>query len=231
NIYQQQWDEDLLKAFDIPRDCLPDVLDSSADFGRIEARHLGHEIQIGGIAGDQHASMVGQACFSPGMIKSTYGTGCFALANTGAEPMRSGKRMLTTMAYRLNGEPVYALEGSIFSAGSTVQWLRDNLGVLETADQSEELAAGADSEGIYLVPAVTGLGAPYWDPEARATISGMTGATTAADIVRAGLEAVCFQTRDLLGAMCEDGIHTNELRVDGGMTVNHWFLQRLASLN
>lgn len=231
NIYEQQWDEDLLKAFDIPRGCLPDVLDSSADFATADARHLGHAVPIGGVAGDQHASMVGQACFSPGMIKSTYGTGCFALVNTGTTPRRSGKRLLTTLAYRLNGEPVYALEGSIFSAGSTVQWLRDNLGVLETADQSEDLAASADSEGLYMVPAFTGLGAPYWDPEARAAIFGISGATTAADIVRAGLEAVCYQTRDLLTAMCEDELPAHELRVDGGMTVNNWFLQRLASLN
>lgn len=230
NIHTQDWDDDLLTVFGVPRACLPQVLDSSAEFGRIHARHLGSEITVGGVAGDQHAAMVGQACFRPGMIKSTYGTGCFALLNTGETARLSSNRLLTTMAYRLAGKPSYALEGSIFSAGSTIKWLRDGLKVLKKADQSGAMAAEATAEGIYLVPAFTGLGAPYWDPDARAAILGLGPDAGPADIVRAALESVCFQTRDLLRAMADDATPARELRVDGGMVVNDWLMQRLADL-
>jgi glycerol kinase len=232
DIRRQVWDEDLLALFGVPQALLPEVLDCDAEFGSTAAGMFGTAIPIRGIAGDQQAATVGQACFQPGMMKSTYGTGCFALFNTGTEAVESKNRLLTTIAYRLGGETTYALEGSIFIAGAAVQWLRDGLGILATADASEELAKAADpGQMLYLVPAFTGLGAPYWDADARGAIFGLTRASGPAEITRAALEAVCYQTRDLLEAMRADGASGLEsLRVDGGMVANDWLLQTLADI-
>lgn len=232
NIHTQQWDEDLLELFGIPRALLPDVRDSADDYGDAVPDHLGRAVPIRGVAGDQHAAVVGQTCFEPGMIKSTYGTGCFVLMNTGDKPVKSGNRLLTTLAYRLDGHPTYALEGSIFMAGATIQWLRDRLGVLATAAASEEQARRAQPDhGVYLVPAFTGLGAPYWEPEARAALFGLTRDSGVPEIAYAALESVCYQTNDLLVAMSADaGAPLRALRVDGGMVVNDWLLQRMADL-
>lgn len=232
NIHTQQWDEELLKLFNIPTNLLPEVLDCAADFGTATEGLEGRQIPIAGVAGDQHAAMVGQACFAPGMIKSTYGTGCFALMHTGDTPKVSSNRLLTTLAYRINGTPQYALEGSIFIAGAAVQWLRDKLGIIREAADTEALAASLDgNHGVYLVPAFTGLGAPHWEPDARATICGLSRNTGRAEIARAALEAVCYQTRDLLDAMEKDaGRNTRALRVDGGMIANNWLLQTLADI-
>ena len=232
DIRAQVWDDALLRLFDVPREVLPEVRDSAADFGTILPGLLGDAVPIAGVAGDQHAATVGQACFEPGMVKSTYGTGCFAVMNTGAEAVRSRHRLLTTVAWRLNGDPVFALEGSIFVAGAAVQWLRDGLGVIETAAQTEALAAGLpDSDGVCLVPAFTGLGAPHWDPDARGAIFGLTRDTGPAHFARAALESVCLQTRDLIIAMAADrGTAIGRLRVDGGMAGNAWLLQTLADV-
>jgi glycerol kinase len=184
-----------------------------------------------GVAGDQQAATIGQACFRPGMMKSTYGTGCFALLNTGAEPVASSNRLLTTIAYRLADEVTYALEGAIFIAGAAVQWLRDGLGIIETASQSGPLAAGADPhQHVYLVPAFTGLGAPHWDAEARGGLFGLSRGTGIQEIVRATLESVCYQTYDLFQAMSEDGVQPTQLRIDGGMVKNNWLCQFLADV-
>lgn len=236
NIRTQDWDDEILGWFGIPRALLPEVKDCCADFGMAEKDILGEAVPIAGVAGDQQAAVVGQACFKPGMMKSTYGTGCFALVNTGTSFTPSNNRLLTTVAYRLGGEVSYALEGSIFMAGATVQWLRDEMKLIATAAESEKLAAEANPDTqVVLVPAFTGLGAPYWDPHARGAILGMTRNTHAADVVRAGLESVSFQTRDLMEAMGADmaaaGLSKpNELRVDGGMVANGWFLQNLADM-
>ena len=232
DIRAQDWDDALLRLFDVPRAVLPEVRDSAADFGATLPGLLGEAIPIAGVAGDQHAATVGQACFEPGMVKSTCGTGCFAVMNTGAEAVRSRHRLLTTVAWRLGGEPVFALEGSIFVAGAAVQWLRDGLGVIETAAQTEALAAGLpDSGGVCLVPAFTGLGAPHWDPDARGAIFGLTRDTGPAHLARAALESVCLQTRDLMAAMAADrGAAVDRLRVDGGMAGNAWLLQALADV-
>ena len=232
DIRAQAWDDALLQLFDVPRAVLPEVRDSAADFGTTLPGLLGGAIPIAGVAGDQHAATVGQACFEPGMVKSTYGTGCFAIMNTGAEAVRSRHRLLTTVAWRLGGEPVFALEGSIFVAGAAVQWLRDGLGVIETAAQTEALAAGLpDSGGVCLVPAFTGLGAPHWDPDARGAIFGLTRDSGPAHLARAALESVCLQTRDLMIAMAADrGAAVDRLRVDGGMAGNAWLLQALADV-
>ena len=232
DIRAQVWDDALLRLFDVPREVLPEVRDSAADFGTTLPGLLGDAVPIAGVAGDQHAATVGQACFEPGMVKSTYGTGCFAVMNTGAEAVRSRHRLLTTVAWRLNGDPVFALEGSIFVAGAAVQWLRDGLGVIETAAQTETLAAGLpDSGGVCLVPAFTGLGAPHWDPDARGAIFGLTRDTGPAHFARAALESVCLQTRDLIIAMAADrGTAIGRLRVDGGMAGNAWLLQTLADV-
>ncbi len=232
DIHRQRWDDELLALFRIPPAVLPEVRDNSADFGMTAAGLLLRPIAIGGMAGDQQAATVGQACFAPGMVKSTYGTGCFMLMNTGDRPLASRHRLLTTLAYRLQGVPTYALEGSIFVAGAAVQWLRDGLKLITTAGESEGLAAGlGHNAGVYLVPAFTGLGAPYWDPEARGAIFGLTRATGIAEIVRAALEAVCYQTADLLAAMVADGAaDIQALRVDGGMVENGWLMQFLADL-
>jgi glycerol kinase len=233
NIATGEWDDDLLRLLKIPRSVLPKVFDCAAEFGTADAAHFGAAVAIRGIAGDQQAATVGQACFSPGMLKSTYGTGCFALLNTGTDRVRSQNRLLTTIAYRLNGKSTYALEGSIFVAGAAVQWLRDGLKLIERADQSGPLAAAADpGQSVYLVPAFTGLGAPWWDAEARGAMFGLTRATGPKELARAVLESVCFQTHDLLEAMHRDwtGSAQTVLRVDGGMVASDWTMQRLADL-
>ncbi|MDO3387236.1 glycerol kinase GlpK [Gilvimarinus sp. SDUM040013] len=232
NIHTQQWDDTLLKLFNIPASVLPEVKDCAADFGMATEGLAGRHLPIAGVAGDQHAAMIGQGCFSPGMIKSTYGTGCFALMHTGNTAQPSSNRLLTTTAYRLAGVPQYALEGSIFMAGATVQWLRDKLGIINNASDTEALAASLPSnKGVYLVPAFTGLGAPHWQPDARASICGLTRDSGRAEIARAALEAVCYQTYDLLQAMTEDAqMPIKTLRVDGGMIDNNWLLQALADI-
>jgi glycerol kinase len=229
NLRTQAWDETLLKAFKIPASILPQVKDCAAEFGATTSDLLGAPVTIAGIAGDQQAATVGQACFKPGMIKSTYGTGCFVVLNTGDKFVRSKNRLLTTLAYRLGGKPVYALEGSIFISGAAVQWLRDGLKLIRNASETDALARGIeDTRGVYLVPAFTGLGAPYWDPDARGAIVGLTRDSGIAEIVRAGLEATVYQTRDLMAAMAEDGVAPAAIRVDGGMVVNDWVMQFLA---
>jgi glycerol kinase len=231
DIRSQRWDPDLLARFGVPAALLPEVRDCAADFGATEAALFGAPIPIRGIAGDQQAATVGQACLVPGMIKSTYGTGCFMVLNTGTALRRSRHRLLSTVAYRLDGEVTYALEGSIFVAGAAVQWLRDALHLIEHAGETAELARSVeDTGGVYLVPAFTGLGAPYWDPDARGALLGLTRDSGIAHLARAALEAVCFQTRDLLGAMADDAGAPTELRVDGGMVVNGWLAQCLADI-
>ena len=232
NIHTGDWDSDLLALFGIPRAMLPEVRDCAGPFGMTGV--LGAPVPILGIAGDQQAATIGQACFRPGMVKATYGTGCFALLNTGASPIRSRHRMLTTVAYQLAGQRTYALEGAIFVAGAAVQWLRDGLGLLRDAAESGKLAAQADpAQEVYLVPAFTGLGAPHWDPDARGAIFGLTRGTGPAELARAALESVAFQTRDLLDAMhadapCLGGADATVLRVDGGMAASDWTMQALA---
>ncbi|MBZ5486840.1 glycerol kinase GlpK [Halomonas aquamarina] len=232
NIHTQQWDEELLALFNIPASLLPEVKDSSDDFGMMDASLLGAELPIAGVAGDQQAALVGQACFKPGMGKSTYGTGCFMIVNTGDTPSLSKSRLLTTVGYRLGGKPTYAMEGSIFVAGATVQWLRDGLNLFADAAETEALAKETrHGHSVYLVPAFTGLGAPYWDPKARGAIFGLTRDTGIAEIVAAGLQAVCYQTRDLQHCMNEDMDATpSKLRVDGGMVKNSWLMQFLADM-
>ncbi|HYD29303.1 MAG TPA: glycerol kinase GlpK [Azospirillaceae bacterium] len=232
NLHTQDWDDELLRLFGIPRAVLPKVLDNAALFGTTEASVLGAPIPITGMAGDQQAATVGQACFEPGMIKSTYGTGCFALLNVGDKPAVSKNRLLTTVAYRFDGKPTFAIEGSIFVAGAAVQWLRDGLRVIPDAPSSEYHAREVeDTGGVYLVPAFTGLGAPYWDPDARGAILGLTRDTGVSHIVRATLESVCYQTRDLFEAMAADGGHAPlALRIDGGMVMNDWLCQFLADV-
>ena len=231
NIHTQEWDSELLEMLSVPESLLPEVLDCAADFGTTSKDLLGAEIPIAGVAGDQQAALIGQACFEPGMIKSTYGTGCFMVLNTGTQALTSNNKLLTTVGYRLNGETTYALEGSIFVAGAAVQWLRDGLGIIDSAHQTEELAASLDSNnGVYMVPAFTGLGAPHWDPEARGAIFGITRDTGPAELVRATLESVCYQTFDLLEAKRRDGLTPTRLRVDGGMVQNNWLCQFLADV-
>jgi glycerol kinase len=231
-----EWDEKLIGRLGVPRAMLPEPRDTQGDFGATEPEHFGAAIPIRAMVGDQQAAAYGQACFTPGMLKATYGTGCFVLANTGGEKVASATRMLATIFHQIEGRRTYALEGAIFMAGATVQWLRDNLGLIASAAESEALARAADpSARIYLVPAFQGLGAPFWDAGARGAIFGLSRAASKADIVAAGLEAVAFQTRDLLSAMRKDmadsGIAApSALRVDGGMTANAWFLQRLADI-
>jgi len=233
NIGDNVWDDQLLEIFDVPENMLPEVLDCAADFGVADKDVLGAEIPIYGVAGDQQAATIGNACFEPGMLKSTYGTGCFALLNTGADKVISKNRMLTTIAYRLNGKTTYALEGSIFMAGATVQWLRDGLKIIDDATQTAQMAVEADPEQqVYLVPAFVGLGAPYWDAESRGAMFGMTRATGPNELAKAALEAVCYQTRDLLEAMQSDWGDKNDtiLRVDGGMVSSDWTMQYLADM-
>lgn len=230
NIRDGRWDDDILALLNIPANMLPEVLDCGADFG--ETSLFGAPLPILGVAGDQQAATVGQACFQPGMLKSTYGTGCFALLNTGDTLVTSQNRMLGTIAYQFDGTPTYALEGSIFIAGAVVQWLRDGLKIIDDAPQSAELAKAADTtQSLYLVPAFTGLGAPYWDPDARGAIYGLTRNSGPAEIARAALESVGYQTRDLLEAMAADFPgDTGNVRVDGGMTASDWTMQFLADI-
>ena len=232
NIHDLKWDADLLKLFRIPASMLPAVHDNASKFGESDPSTIGARLPIGGMAGDQQSALIGQACFKPGMIKSTYGTGCFALLNTGSKAMASQNRLLTTIGYRLKGELAYAIEGSIFVAGAAVQWLRDGLKLIQQAGETEALARSiAGNNGVYLVPAFTGLGAPYWDPSARGAIFGLTRDTGIAEIVRSALEAVCYQTRDLMEAMASDaGQGAQRLRVDGGMVKNDWVMQFLADI-
>ncbi|WP_025899623.1 glycerol kinase GlpK [Sneathiella glossodoripedis] len=233
NIHSGEWDKELLEILNIPAAMLPEVKDCSADFGQTAPEIFGKSVQIAGIAGDQQAATIGQACFTPGMMKSTYGTGCFALINTGETPIKSNNKLLTTIAYQLDGTPTYALEGSIFVAGSAVQWLRDGLRIIEKASDSGKLAQQADSEqNVIMVPAFVGLGAPYWDADCRGAIFGLTRATGPEEISKAALESVCFQSRDLLEAMMGDmqGTADTILRVDGGMVASDWTMQRLADL-
>jgi glycerol kinase len=231
-----EWDERLLERLSIPREMLPAVCDSQGELAVTEVEHFGAAIPIAGIAGDQQAAAYGQACFDPGTLKATYGTGCFVLANTGGTQIASSTRMLSTILHQTQGERSFALEGAIFMAGATVQWLRDTLGLITEAAESEAVARTADPcSGVYLVPAFQGLGSPHWDAGARAALMGLSRASSRADIVAAGLEATAFQTRDLLAAMREDMAAANVprvecLRVDGGMTANAWFLQRLADI-
>ena len=231
DIRTGRWDEALCELFGVPMKCLPEVRDSAGDFGVTDESVFGESLPICGVAGDQQAALVGQACFREGDVKSTYGTGAFLVLNTGLRLLRSQSRLLSTVAYRLNGETTYALEGSILSAGSAIQWLRDGLGIISRAAEIEPLAQSvADSGGVYLVPAFTGLGAPYWDPDARGAIVGLTRASSRGEIARAGLDSVVYQTRDLLDAMAADGMGPSQLKVDGGMAQNGFFLQRLADV-
>jgi glycerol kinase len=235
NIHTGQWDDELLRLLNVPSSMLPEVKDSSAKFGECVPDLFGGAIPISGIAGDQQAATIGQACFTPGMMKSTYGTGCFALLNTGSTPVVSKNKLLTTIAYQLGGKRIYALEGSIFVAGSAVQWLRDGLGIIKTAADTGPLADMSDStQSVYLVPAFVGMGAPYWRPNARGALFGLTRNTGPAELAHATLESVCYQTFDLWAAMRADWPDANAasvvLRVDGGMTASDWTMQRLADL-
>ncbi|HTV94806.1 MAG TPA: glycerol kinase GlpK [Steroidobacteraceae bacterium] len=225
------WDEALCEMFDVPRACLPEVRDCAGDFGHAEKSVLGTALPIRGIAGDQQAALVGQGCFAAGEMKSTYGTGAFLVLNTARQLVSSKSRLLGTIAYRLAGETTYALEGSILSAGTAIQWLRDGLGIISRAPDVEALAASVnDSGGVYLVPAFTGLGAPYWDAGARGALIGLTRASSRAEIARAALDCVVYQTYDLLEAMAADGIRPAALKIDGGMAMNGLFMQRLADV-
>ncbi|HBK05507.1 MAG TPA: glycerol kinase [Acetobacteraceae bacterium] len=236
DIHRGAWDDELLKLFDIPASMLPDVRDTAGMFGETITEQFGAPIAVRGIAGDQQAALVGQACFRPGMVKSTYGTGCFTLLNTGRQAIASSHRLLTTIAYQFDGQRTYALEGSIFVAGAAVQWLRDGIGLIASAAETGALAAEADpAQDVYMVPAFVGLGAPHWDSDARALLSGMTRGTTRKELARAVLECVGYQTRDLLDAMFADlGTAWAEartvIRVDGGMSASDWTMQFLADI-
>jgi glycerol kinase len=235
DIHEGRWDDQLLALLGVPKAILPKVLDSSAAFGMTDPELFGAAIPICGIAGDQQAALIGQACFAPGMLKATYGTGCFALLNTGRTPVASKNRLVTTIAYQLAGTRTYALEGSIFIAGAAVQWLRDSLHVVQSADETGALAQAADpTQDVILVPAFVGLGAPYWRPDARGALFGLTRATGPRELAHAALESVCFQTADLLAAMKADWRDADSalkiLRVDGGMANSNWTMQRLADL-
>jgi len=232
DIHRGDWDDELLRLFGIPRALLPEVRDSSGVFGTTEPDLFGAAIPVAGLAGDQQAALVGQACFEPGMAKSTYGTGCFLLLNTGTTAVESQNRLLTTPAYRIGGRTTYAMEGSIFVAGAAIKWLRDGLGLIREAAETDALARQIpDSHGVHLVPAFVGLGAPHWRPDARGLISGLTLDATGAHLARAALESVAFQTVDLTRAMTADGTaRAAAIRVDGGMAANDWFCQFLADV-
>jgi glycerol kinase len=231
DIRKGRWDEALCEMFDVPMACLPEVRDSAGDFGVTDGAVLGQALPLRGVAGDQQAALVGQACFEAGDVKSTYGTGAFLVLNTARQMVTSKNRLLSTIAYRLQGEVTYALEGSILSAGAAIQWLRDGLGLISRASDVESLAASVGSAGgVYLVPAFTGLGAPYWDADARAAIVGLTRASSRGEIARAALDSVVYQTYDLLDAMAADGLRPTALKIDGGMAQNNLFMQRLADI-
>ena len=215
----------------MPQSLLPEVHDCASDFCTTSKEVLGVELPVAGVAGDQHAAVIGQVCFRPGMVKSTYGTGCFMMLNTGTTAIPSQNKLLTTIAYRLDGTTTYAIEGSIFVAGAAVQWLRDGLGIIESAEQTQAMATSLDdNQGVYLVPAFTGLGAPHWDADARGALFGLTRDTGPAAFTRAALESVCYQTMDLLNAMRQDGARIDTVRVDGGKVNNDWLSQYLADI-
>ena len=241
DIRKGAWDDDLLALFDIPKSMLPEIRDCAAPFGTVSAAHFGAALPVCGMAGDQHAALIGQACFKPGMVKSTFGTGAFVLLNTGTAPCASTHRLLTTLAYQLKGERHYALEGSIFAAGATVQWLRDGLGLVRSSAETGQLAAQSDpDQNVYVVPAFVGLGAPIWNADARGTIVGITRGTTRREIARAALESVAYQTHDLIAAMRADvagqaGIAGQAgteavIRADGGMSASDWTMQAVADM-
>jgi len=232
DIQTSQWDSSLTDLFNVPRNLLPEVKDCADDYGVISSDIISGNIPILGVAGDQQAALIGQGCFAVGELKSTYGTGCFIVTNTGKTIVRSQNNLLSTIAYRLNGQTTYALEGSIFVAGAAIQWLRDGLELFKDSKETAALAYSSESNSdLYLVPAFTGLGAPYWDPHARGAIFGLTRAANRSDIVRAALEGIAFQTHDLLSAMSKDGVVPTTLRVDGGMVANDWFLQTLSNIS
>jgi glycerol kinase len=231
NIHTQDWDDELLGMFGVPRSLLPEVRNCADDFGVASDTCIGGEVPVCGIAGDQQAALIGQAGFDPGMTKSTYGTGCFVVANTGSEALHSENHLLTTVGMRIGGEVTYALEGSVFVAGSAIQWLRDELRIIESAPESEVVANRTGVvDDVYVVPAFAGLGAPYWDPDARGAILGLTRGSSRDDVITATLQSVAFQTCDLIDAMGDDGIRPSVIRVDGGMVANDWFLQFLADV-
>ncbi len=233
NLRKQEWDDELLKMLNIPKAVLPEVVDSACVIGDLRPEILGRPIPVAAMAGDQHASLFGQACFEPGMVKNTYGTGCFMLMNTGEVPVESSNGLLTTMAWRIGGVPTFALEGSVFMGGATVQWLRDEMHLISSSAESEQIAESVpDTAGVYLVPAFTGLGAPYWDMYSRGTIVGMTRGTNRAHIVRAALEAICYQSYDLFKAMVADrgGRMPHQMNVDGGASANSFMMQFQADI-
>ena len=232
NIHELSWDSELLDILDIPTSILPEVVSSSTVYGSTAKKLFGFEIPISGIAGDQQAALFGQNCIKPGMVKNTYGTGCFVLMNTGGKPIKSGQNLLTTIAWQLSDKVEYALEGSVFVGGAVVQWLRDGLGIIKSSSEIEDIASQVnETEGVYLVPAFSGLGAPYWDPHARGTIVGITRGTTHSHIARAALESIAYQSFDLLKAMeADSGIQLEQLRVDGGAAVNNLLMQFQADL-
>ena len=231
NIHENDWDDDLLKLFGVPQAGLPVVMDCAAEFGICDEALFGAALPIRGVAGDQQAAAIGQGCFAPGALKSTYGTGCFVIINTGDEAIASKNRLLTTIGYRLDGKTTYALEGSIFVSGAIVQWLRDGMELITSAGETEAIASAMDgNKGVYMVPALTGLGAPHWAPNARDAIYGITRDTGPADFVRAALDSVAYQTNDLFAVIAGDGIPVSVVRVDGGMTENDWLMQFLADI-
>jgi glycerol kinase len=231
NIHTQRWSDDLLELFNIPASLLPEVRDCAADYGVTDPATIGAAIPICGIAGDQQAALIGQGGFAEGMTKSTYGTGCFVIANTGSNALTSANNLLTTIAYRLDGQVTYGIEGSIFVAGSAIQWLRDQLKIIDAAPDTEAIARKTGVvDHVHVVPAFAGLGAPYWDPHARGAILGLSRDSGIDEIVTATLQAVAYQTRDLVAAMSDDGIAPSIIRVDGGMVANDWFLQFLADI-
>jgi len=231
NIHEEDWDLELLDLFAVPRSLLPEVHDCAHDFGRSDKAFCSLEVPVCGMAGDQQAALIGQAGFEPGATKSTYGTGCFVITNTGSKPLSSANKLLTTVAYRVNGRTTYGIEGSIFVAGSAIQWLRDELRLIENAPDCEPIAeATGIVEHVRVVPAFTGLGAPYWDADARGAILGLTRDSGKNEIVTATLQSIAYQTTDLIRAMAEDGIEPSVIRVDGGMVANNWFLQFLADM-
>ena len=232
NLARQDWDDELLRLMDIPRACLPQVVDSSQVIGMLDESILGRAIPVAAMAGDQHASLFGQACLKPGMVKNTYGTGCFMLMNTGDQLIQSKNGLLSTMAWRIGGKPTYALEGSVFMGGATIQWLRDEMKMIATAAESEDIARTVENTGgVYLVPAFTGLGAPWWDQYSRGTLVGMTRGTGRAHVVRAALEAIAYQSADLMEAMVQDcGFVPTQLQVDGGASANAFLMQFQADM-